>query len=266
MELSGKRIVVTGSSRGIGRATALRVARDGAHVVLHGRGPSEQLASALAEVRGFDPAVECYTADFGEPGAALSFLDNCLAGGAVDGWVHAAGADVLTTQLRHSAAGERLAALWRVDVAGMLELLPELARRIRGTPGVRPGCSVITIGWDQALQGMEGEAGWIFGAVKGAVAAATLAMAQTFSPALRFNCIAPGWIRTAWGENAEECWQTRAREESLAGRWGRPGDVASLAAWLLRDESGFVNGQVLNVNGGFRFGRPERTRKEGGHG
>jgi 3-oxoacyl-[acyl-carrier protein] reductase len=64
------------------------------------------------------------------------------------------------------------------------------------------------------------------------------------------NCIAPGWIRTAWGEQASEYWQERAKGESLLERWGEAADVAHAARFLASDAAAFINGQVIAVNGG----------------
>ncbi len=71
---------------------------------------------------------------------------------------------------------------------------------------------------------------------------------------MRVNCVAPGWIKTAWGEQAaSEYWERRAREECTLGRWGNPLDVARAIVWLAGPASEFVNGQIISVNGGRRF-------------
>jgi 3-oxoacyl-[acyl-carrier protein] reductase len=66
------------------------------------------------------------------------------------------------------------------------------------------------------------------------------------------NCVAPGWIRTAWGAGASELWQQRAVRESMLGRWGEPEDIAATVRWLVSPEAAFVTGQIIAVNGGFR--------------
>jgi 3-oxoacyl-[acyl-carrier protein] reductase len=62
--------------------------------------------------------------------------------------------------------------------------------------------------------------------------------------------VAPGWIKTAWGENASDAWQQRAVREAPLKRWGEPNDVASAVAFLISDRAAFLTGQTLNVNGG----------------
>ena len=111
------------------------------------------------------------------------------------------------------------------------------------------GC-IITIGWDQAETGMEGERGQLFAAVKGAVMCFTRSLALALAPEVRANCLAPGWIRTAWGETASAAWQERVREETPLGVWGLPEDVAAAAVWLAAPALGFITGQTIRVNGG----------------
>jgi 3-oxoacyl-[acyl-carrier protein] reductase len=109
---------------------------------------------------------------------------------------------------------------------------------------------ILNVGWDQAESGMEGDSGELFAAAKGAIMSFTRSLAKSLSPAVRVNCIAPGWIRTAWGEVAPDYWQQRAIKESLLKRWGEPADVASVARFLASPAASFITGQIVNVNGG----------------
>src|SRR6185436_1317432 len=89
------------------------------------------------------------------------------------------------------------------------------------------GGVILNIGWDQAETGMEGDSGQLFGAVKAAVMAFTKSLALTLAPEVRVNCLAPGWIRTAWGEGASQASQDRVLRETQLGRWGMPADVTA---------------------------------------
>jgi len=109
---------------------------------------------------------------------------------------------------------------------------------------------IVTMGWDQAETGMEGDSGQLFAAAKGAVMAFTRSLALTLAPQVRVNCLAPGWIKTAWGEQASAGWQERVRRETPLERWGTPEDVASAARWLVSPAASFVTGQFIRVNGG----------------
>jgi 3-oxoacyl-[acyl-carrier protein] reductase len=97
---------------------------------------------------------------------------------------------------------------------------------------------------------MEGDSGELFAATKGAVMAFTRSLALSLAPSVRVNAIAPGWIKTAWGESASAAWHERAVRETPMGRWGTPEDVARVARFLVGPDAAFLTGQVLRVNGG----------------
>ena len=88
-----------------------------------------------------------------------------------------------------------------------------------GAPG---SCCIINMGWDQAQGGMAGDSGEMFAAIKGAVMAFSMSLAKSLAPQVRVNCLAPGWIKTRWGDQASEYWQQRAVRESLWDAGVRP--------------------------------------------
>ena len=111
--------------------------------------------------------------------------------------------------------------------------------------------SIVFIGWDQAAVGMEGDAGQMFGPVKGAVMAFAACFAQSVAPEVRVNTIAPGWIQTSWGQSASEYWNHRAKSQSLMHRWGQPEDVAKGVVYVADPENTFLTGQTIDINGGW---------------
>ena len=140
----------------------------------------------------------------------------------------------------------KLAELWAVDVRATILLSREIGARMRAAGGG----VIVNMGWDQAETGMEGDSGQLFATTKSAVMAFTKCLALSLAPEVRVNCLAPGWIRTAWGEQASAAWQDRAVREAALGRWGKPEDVAAVARWLVSPAASFVTGQVIRVNGG----------------
>jgi 3-oxoacyl-[acyl-carrier protein] reductase len=164
----------------------------------------------------------------------------------IDIWVNNAGADVLTGSAADWSFEDKLAALWRVDVVASLRLSRLVGARMKE----RGSGVILNMGWDQAETGMEGDSGEMFAAVKGAVMAATRSLAKSLAPEVRVNCLAPGWIRTEWGQHASAEWQQRAARESLLGRWGEPEDVARVACYLASPVAAFINGQIVHINGG----------------
>ncbi len=253
--MSHKVAVVTGGSSGIGRAIALRLAQSGFDVIVHAghrQGAAEQV---VAEVESEGRRGLALLQDFKETDQLPEFVQRCWDWrGNVDCWVNNAGADVLTGALAEQDFASRLNEVLQVDVVATLLLSREIGGRMLARNARDPGRhSIINIGWDQANHGMAGDSGEMFAASKGAIMACSRSLAQSLAPGVRVNCIAPGWIQTDWGRQASAAWQERARRESLADRWGQPEDVAAVAEFLASDAANFVNGQVLCVNGGFRF-------------
>jgi 3-oxoacyl-[acyl-carrier protein] reductase len=109
---------------------------------------------------------------------------------------------------------------------------------------------ILNMGWDQAATGMEGDSGELFAAAKGAVMAFSRSLALSLAPDVRVNCLAPGWIQTAWGENASSAWQERVVRETPLRTWGLPEDVAHMARWLVSPAARYVTGQIFRCNGG----------------
>jgi 3-oxoacyl-[acyl-carrier protein] reductase len=106
------------------------------------------------------------------------------------------------------------------------------------------------MGWDQAETGMAGDSGELFSATKGAILAFTRSLALSLAPNVRVNALAPGWIKTKWGETASQGWQNRVLRETPLARWGTPEDVARVACFLVSPSAQFITGQVVRVNGG----------------
>jgi 3-oxoacyl-[acyl-carrier protein] reductase len=136
--------------------------------------------------------------------------------------------------------------LFEVDLQSTVMLTKLVGERMKA----RGRGVILNIGWDQADRGMEGDSGELFSTAKNAIMGATRSFAVSLAPEVRVNCIAPGWIRTAWGDQASAAWQERVMRETPLRRWGRPEDVAKLARFLVSDEAEYLTGQVINANGG----------------
>jgi 3-oxoacyl-[acyl-carrier protein] reductase len=241
--------VVTGSSSGIGRAMAVALASAGANVVVHARSnrPGAEETAALVRQAGGDVQVEL--SDLSDPSTHDRLVEQAWQWhGRVDIWVNNAGADVLTGPAATWPFARKLEQLWRVDVAATLALSRGAGARMQA----QGSGSIINVGWDQAEFGMAGDSGELFAAVKGAVMAFSKSLARSLAPEVRVNCVAPGWIKTKWGQGASVDWQRRAIGEALLARWGTPEDVAAVVRFLASSEAAFITGQILPVNGGFK--------------
>jgi 3-oxoacyl-[acyl-carrier protein] reductase len=245
-ELAGLRALVTGSTRGIGRAIALEFAAAGAEVIVHGRG-AEQAERVVGELDELGVASEYILADLAEPEECRRLVETAWdAWGPIDIWVNNAGADVLTSDQADWPFLRKLQELLDVDVTATLLLSRDVGRRMKNAAGG----VILNMGWDQAETGMEGDSGQLFAASKAAVMAFTKSLALSLAPEVRVNCLAPGWIKTQWGEQASPRWQDRVVRETPLGRWGAPEDVAAAARWLAAPAAAFITGQIIRVNGG----------------
>src|SRR5438132_2384607 len=246
-ELKGLRAFVTGSSSGIGKAIALELASAGADVILHRRGEVAELEQLAEKIRSLGVRAHALQADLRLADACHELVDAAWRQwGAIDIWVNNAGADTLTGEAGRWAFEKKLQELLAVDVTATLLLSRDIGQRMKA----RGQGVILNMGWDQAETGMEGDSGQLFAAAKGAVMAFTKSLALTLAPEVRVNCLAPGWIRTAWAEGASQAWQDRAIRETPLGRWGRPEDVARTARWLVSPAAAFLPGHVIRFHGG----------------
>ena len=246
-ELTGLRAAVLGSTSGIGRAVALKLGEGGADVIVHGRKSRDQAEEVAETIRRGGSQAAVLMADLGDRKEGDKLVE--AAWGLWDGldaWLHIAGADTLTGPGAKLAFDAKLDRLWEVDVVSTIRLCRVIGRRMKE----RGQGSIVTMGWDQAETGMEGDSGELFTAIKGAVLAFTRSLALSLAPEVRVNAVSPGWIKTAWGESAPTHWQERVLRETPLARWGSPEDVADACRFLVGPGAGFLTGQVVRVNGG----------------
>lgn len=236
-----------GSTSGIGRAVALALAEAGADVLVHGRASLEAAETVASQVRGLGGRSHVLMADLADDSAGVRLASEAwdLWGG-LDAWLQIAGADMLTGAGAKLSFDAKLDHLWAVDVRATIRLSRIIGQRMK-TQGHG---SIVTMGWDQAETGMEGDSGELFTATKGAIMAFTRSLALSLAPHVRVNALAPGWIKTAWGESASSEWQKRVLRETPMARWGSPEEVARVARFLVSPESSFLTGQVIRINGG----------------
>ncbi len=236
-----------GSTSGIGRAVALELAAAGADVMVHGH-RSREAAEEVAElVRRHGVRSHVLMADLADREAGDDLVQRAWSiWDGLDAWLHIAGADTLTGPGARLSFDQKLDRLWAVDVASTVRLCRSVGRLMKAAGGGR----IVTMGWDQAETGMEGDSGELFAATKGAIMAFTRSLALSLAPEVRVNGLAPGWIQTSWGQTASSTWQDRVLRETPMARWGSPEDVARVARFLAGPGSGFLTGQILRVNGG----------------
>lgn len=237
--LDGKTAIVTGGGSGIGAATAQRLRRAGAEVIV----------ADISDVRAqaADWGCRYRRTDVAEPADIAALCDEALRGtGRLDIMVN--NAAVSSGHLLAEAEAERSARFWRINQLGVQTGIKEAAARMR-TGGAIVNLSSITA--------VRGFATWgEYAATKGAIIALTQTAAVEYGAAgIRVNCICPGIIDTPMAMNeAPDMVAKNAAVFSLLGRIGRPEELAAAIHFLVSDDASYITGQTLLVDGGWSTG------------
>jgi 3-oxoacyl-[acyl-carrier protein] reductase len=236
--------LVTGASRGIGRATAYRLAEQGHDLVLHGHG-AEGVAGTAAALSGkFGVTVRHAAGDIADPatGKALARLafENFkrLDALVVNAGTHAAGMLGMTPD----ATIERLFA---VNAAGAAHTLQNAVRLL--ARGQNP--AVVLTASITGTHGVAGQA--VYAASKAAVIGLARSAAKELGPkGIRVNAVAPGFIATDMLDSLDEAGRAERVAATALGRLGTAEEVADVICFLLSEQARFVTGQVIGVDGG----------------
>lgn len=243
--LLDKRALVTGSSRGIGAEIARRFALEGAHVAVNYRSSADEAESVVRSIKRNGGRALSVKADVSKPGDVAEMLESVQNGlGGLDVLVNNAGlADPPLWNAKLSSISlEQWRRPFEVDAFGTF-LCTQKASQV-----MKRGGSVVNIASTPAISGdVDGIA---YAAAKGAVLSMSRMFAKALAPKVRVNCMVFGSFETAWVE-----WLDRSQVESYKsaipmGRFGKPADAASLAVFLASDESAFITGQSIILDGG----------------
>ncbi|MBI4608623.1 MAG: 3-oxoacyl-ACP reductase FabG [Candidatus Rokubacteria bacterium] len=250
--MAGRVALVTGASRGFGRAIALAFGRAGADVVVNYRASGAQAEQVVAELQGLGRKAVAVQADVAREEAVRRLIEATLAGfDRLDVLVNNAGVMVRGSFLEVPI--ERYAEMLAINVTGTMlcsfHALPAMIERRYGR--------IINLSSQLATLGAVGGGGFAaYAGTKGAINALTKALAHEVGPhGITVNAIAPGSIETDMSRDVmTEEFKARRIQALPVRRMGTVEDVAHVAVFLASEASGFLTGQVIHASGGLVMG------------
>ena len=242
MLLEDRVALITGASRGIGRAMATTFAAEGAAVVICGR--SEQIDEVANEIRTSGGQATAVRGDIRDEAFIRDLIARCRAEHRrLDVLVNNAG--VLHQGLLGMVTSQNVRETFEVNILAMIGLT-QYAIRLMDAARSPSIVNVASIGGTHGLEGAS-----IYSASKGAVIAFTRSSAKELArKGIRVNAIAPGFIDTEMTRELSEKWHAKRLESIAMGRAGTAREVADVALFLASNLSSYVTGQVVGVDGG----------------
>ena len=241
--LAGKVALVSGGSRGIGRAIVELFARDGMDVVFFYRG-NEQAAQEVVSSGG---KVEAMQVDVTDAAAVAAAVDRIVdARGRIDVLVNNAG--IVRDNLLGMLEDEDIRAVLDTNIGGVFNLTRAVSRHMISKRSGR----IINLSSVAGEKGGRGQSN--YAASKGAINAFTKAMAvELASRKITVNCVAPGVIETEMSQQVRDLADDQIKARILMKRYGQAQDVAH-AVWFLASRfADYITGEVLHVDGGFKM-------------
>jgi 3-oxoacyl-[acyl-carrier protein] reductase len=248
MRLEGKTAVVTGGARGIGKAICQAFAKEGAKVAIVYRGSKEAADALISEISASGGSAKAYQADAADRAAVNQCVEAILkAFGQIDILVNNAGVVKDTLFLRMEP--EQWDTVLNTNLGGTFNFTKPI---VEAMFRVRKGriINLSSVAADRFNRGQTN-----YSASKGAINAFTKALAvEVASRGINVNAIAPGFIETDMSATVRNLAGDTIKNAIPMKRYGKPEDIAKVAVFLASEESAYITGQVITVDGGLGLG------------
>lgn len=243
MSLTGKYALVTGASRGIGRAVAVRLATMGYRVIVNYLSNTSAAKETLAQIRQVGGEGELLPFDVADREAVTSALEQ---------WTEAHPDAVIEVLVNNAGIRRDGLLMWmseadwysvvRTNLDGFFNVTQPLLKNML----VQRYGRIVNVVSLSGIKGMPGQTN--YSAAKGGLIAATKALAQEVAKKqVTVNAVAPGFIRTEMTADLDEA---ALRKTVPLGRFGEPEEVADLVAFLVSKQASYITGEVISINGG----------------
>jgi len=243
-------VIVTGAASGIGFACVKMLLEQGFNVCGVDLNPIP-VADLNAEADG-DRFLQAQT-DVSDSGACSGAVSACVAKfGRVDALIHMAAVHSTRTWREIDAA--HMNEVLQINVTGAFNMSQATALAMEKTGG---GAICLAMSGSIAVSGLggEGRGGIAYVSSKAAIIGLTRGLARSLAPInIRVNAVSPGSTRTAMTADYSEAAVRHAGSKTMAGRMGEASEIASVALFLISDAAGYIQGQIINVNGGGSVG------------
>lgn len=242
--LEGKIALVTGASRGIGRQIALKLAGQGAFVIVNYNGSAAKAEETVKEIEvagGKAEAVQCNVSDFEACGQMLT--DVVAKHGRLDILVNSAG--ITRDNLLMKMSEEDFDAVISTNLKGVFNCVKHISRQMLKQRAGR----IINISSVSGVLGNAGQANYC-AAKAGVIGLTKSAARELASRGITVNAVAPGFITTEMTDVLSDSVKAAATEQIPMKHFGSTEDIAAAVAFLASDEAGYITGQVLSVDGG----------------
>ena len=242
--LAGKVALVTGASRGIGKAIACKLAREGAKVIINYNGSKEKADAVKSEIEAAGGQAEVYQCDVSDYTACETFIQTVIKEeGSLDILVNNAG--ITKDGLLMKMSEEDFDKVLDTNLKGAFNTIRFASRQMLRQKGGR----IINMSSVVGVSGNAGQAN--YAASKAGVIGLTKAAARELaSRGITVNAIAPGFIETDMTDVLSDKVKEASEAQIPLGHFGKPEDVAAAAAFLASEEARYITGQVLHVDGG----------------
>ncbi|RST85220.1 SDR family oxidoreductase [Aquibium carbonis] len=241
----GRKAVVTGASRGLGRAMAAALAAAGMEVVITGR-DRDAMAATVAQIEAAGGRVEAHALDVTETADVERFAENVWSAGPVDVVIANAGISLVKPAIETTDAD--FMRVIEANVLGTFATMRSFGSRMRR----RGSGKLLAISSDI---GIRGSANWVaYAASKGAINAMVKTLAWEWAPTLTVNAIAPGAFSTDINSHLLSVPEimTAITAETPLARVGDPAEIGPLALFLAGPGSDFMTGQIISLDGGIQ--------------